>query len=339
MIPCSGCKRHLHEADRVCPFCATEQRVAPSPSASPGRGSVGAFVLAAAIMLGANACAKDSVPLGAETSGGSSDSSETGGDTTTATESSESDSTGSTEGDTFDSAGDTFDTSLSFYAGPDNDVAFIGDCDPFAQDCPEGEKCVAYSSTGGSWDANKCVPVVGSGSPGDPCLSGGAVEGSDDCGPDSYCWDVMDVDGMSVGVCTEFCSGTPDDPLCPAQTSCLIANEGSITLCVPTCDPLLQDCSAGLACYWATNDFNCIFTSGDIPLGEPCGFINDCVLGTGCLPADVQLGCEGSACCVSFCSLADPICPQEGTECVGFFEEGVTPPQYVDVGVCIIPGA
>jgi hypothetical protein len=301
-----------------------------------GRGSVGAFVLAAAMMLGSNACAKDSVSAdGTQTNG---DSSETG-DTTTATESGESDSTGSTEGDTLDSASDTFDTSLSFYAGPDNyDFPSLSECDPFAQDCPEGEKCVPYGSTGSNWDANKCVPVMGDGQPGDPCISGGNVEATDDCGAESYCWDVMDVDGADVGVCTEFCQGSADDPLCPEQTSCLIANEGSITLCIQSCDPLLQDCSAGLACYWTSNDFNCIFTTQDIPLGEPCGFINDCVAGTGCLAADVLPACNGSACCASFCSIADPVCPQEGTECTGFFEEGLAPPQYVDVGVCIIPG-
>lgn len=49
----------------------------------------------------------------------------------------------------------------------------------------------------------------------------------------------MDVDGVLMGVCTEFCQGTENNPICPPLTSCLIANGGSITLCLETCDPLL----------------------------------------------------------------------------------------------------
>src|SRR5690606_19002710 len=166
---------------------------------------------------------------------------------------------------------------------PDEDFAGISECDPFAQDCPDNEKCVPYGSTGGNWDANKCVPVTGSGSAGDSCTYGGTVDATDDCDADTHCWDVMDVDGALVGVCTPFCDGTADDPICGPGTSCLIANDGSINLCIATCDPLLQDCNAGLACFWANNGFNCIFTTQDIPAGEPCGFINDCAAGLICL--------------------------------------------------------
>ena len=222
---------------------------------------------------------------------------------------------------------------------PDEDFGAVSECDPFLQDCPEGEKCVPYGSTGGNWDANKCVAVTGSGAAGDTCTYGGVVEATDDCDENTHCWDVMDVDGMAIGVCTEFCTGTADDPVCPPDTSCLIANDGSINMCIQTCDPLLQDCGAGLACFWANNDFNCIFTTQDIPLGEPCGFINDCAPGLGCLSAEVMPNCNGSACCGSFCDLTAADCPQEGTECTEFFEEGMAPPGYEDVGVCIIPGS
>lgn len=30
---------------------------------------------------------------------------------------------------------------------PASDFGAVAECDPFAQDCPEGEKCVAYAST------------------------------------------------------------------------------------------------------------------------------------------------------------------------------------------------
>lgn len=223
---------------------------------------------------------------------------------------------------------------------PEDDFAAASECDPFLQDCMEGEKCVPYGSTGGNWDANKCVVVEGDGQPGDECTWAGIVEATDSCGADSVCWDVADVEGQLIGVCTEFCTGTPDDPQCPPDTSCLIANSGSINLCIQSCDPLLQDCEGeGLACFWAGSDFQCIFTTQDIATGEVCGFINDCSQGNLCANAENVPNCAGSACCAEFCALSDPQCTTDGVECVEFFEENTAPPGLEDVGLCIIPGA
>jgi hypothetical protein len=220
---------------------------------------------------------------------------------------------------------------------PDDDVPGASSCDVWAQDCPEDEKCVAYASTGGNWDANKCVPVMGDGQPGDPCMYNGAVESTDDCAADSWCWDV-NVD--NIGTCTPFCGGTPDNPICDPGAACSIANNGSITLCLLACDPLLQDCPAdGTSCFWAGTDFVCANATQDIPTGEPCGFINDCVAGNLCADAANLPNCNGSACCASFCSVSDPTCTVAGTECTAFFEEGMAPPGYEDIGLCIIPGA
>jgi hypothetical protein len=253
--------------------------------------------------------------------------------------------TGDGDGDPGDGDADTGMTGLtSMGFVPMTDTMMIAECDPFLQDCPgtvDGtEKCVAYSTDGTNWNSNKCVPVNGDGAEGDTCTYDGTVSATDTCDVNTYCWDVMDVEGVQQGVCTPFCDGSADDPICPPEKSCLIANEGSINLCVATCDPLLQDCGAGLACFWANNGFNCIFTTQDIPLGEACGYINDCAMGLGCLTADVLPNCNGSACCGSFCSVSEgAMCPQMGTECTAFFEEGMAPPGYEDVGVCILPGA
>jgi len=75
----------------------------------------------------------------------------------------------STETDTGDETDDSADTSAGFYA-PSSDITPVTACDPFLQGCPEGEKCVAYASTGGNWDANKCVPVFGDAGPGESCI-------------------------------------------------------------------------------------------------------------------------------------------------------------------------
>ncbi|PRP92438.1 hypothetical protein ENSA5_49460 [Enhygromyxa salina] len=257
---------------------------------------------------------------------------ETGGEDVGATETSGASDLGDPDGDETE----TTEGEASF-------VPDIGDgeaeCDPWAQDCPGGEKCVPYGSTGGNWDANKCVPVLGEGQPGDSCTYEGTSLATDSCGPESHCWDVMEVDGQLEGVCTSFCDGSADSPLCDPGTSCLIANEGSITLCIDTCDPLLQGCSEGLGCFWANNDFQCIFTAGEIPEAEACAYINDCAPGLTCAAAEVLPSCSGSSCCAAYCDLAAPDCPQEGTECTPFFEEGLAPPTYEDVGLCILPGA
>jgi hypothetical protein len=292
----------------------------------------------AAVMLGSSACASPSsedMSAGVTTNveGSSEDS------TTTVSDTSDSETTTTDTTDTNDSADDNTDGSLSFYAGPDVDLGQISECDPFAQDCPEGEKCVPYASTGGNWDANKCVPVSGSGAAGDPCTYGGVVEATDDCDENTHCWNVVDVDGMLVGECVPFCAGTADDPVCPPGSACMIANEGSINLCIDQCDPLVQDCDEGLGCYWTNFDFLCVFETQNVPLGEPCGFWNDCLAGLYCADAAALPECAGSSCCTEYCEFGNPMamCSTPGTECVAFFEQGMAPEGYENVGVCITP--
>jgi Mg-chelatase subunit ChlD len=120
--------------------------------------------------------------------------------------------------------------------GPHPDFHAGSQCDPFLQDCPQGEKCVAYASGGVELDANKCVVVMGSGMPGHPCIYSGVVEAIDDCDGSSYCWDVTEVMGTVQGACAPFCTGTPDSPQCPADLECLIAYDDSINLCVDPSD-------------------------------------------------------------------------------------------------------
>jgi hypothetical protein len=270
----------------------------------------------------------------AESTSGESSSAESSSSTTAVSTETSTDETG--PNDTFDT-NDTHDSAwetTNFV--PEGDDVWATECDSFAQDCPEGEKCVPYASSGSTWDALKCVPVQGNQAPGESCTYGGAVESTDDCDATSWCWDVNE-EGM--GICHPFCTGTPDTPECPEASSCTISGDGVISICIYTCDPVLQDCDDGLACYWANNGFNCIFTAQDIPPGEPCGFINDCVAGSGCITAEVLPNCAGAACCSPFCQLEAGDQPCEvlpGTTCVSFFEEGMAPPGYELVGVCLL---
>ena len=221
---------------------------------------------------------------------------------------------------------------------PDSDTNYPESCDPFSQDCPEGEKCVPWSNEGGSWDDTKCVPIIGDQMVGEPCTYDGSMLATDDCDGSGMCWNV-DQDGN--GTCHSFCTGTPDNPMCPEKSSCLISGDATIVLCVPNCDPIVQDCNEGLGCFWDGWGFSCIFTIPEsIPSGQPCGYINDCAPGNLCTDASALPACEGSACCSPFCDLGlDPV-PCEalpGTSCVPFWEEGMAPAGYEHVGICIVP--
>ena len=230
-------------------------------------------------------------------------------------------------------------TSVEFIPGID--LASVNECDPYVQDCPGGEKCVPYGSTGGNWDAYKCVLVMGDQAVGEACVYGGIVEATDDCDEDGACFDVMLVDGELTGTCHAFCLGAPDDPICPPGSSCLISGSGAVNFCIPNCDPLAQDCGPGLACYWIDSDFACIFTTEDTPLGQPCGFVNDCAEGLSCIAAELVPDCAESACCSTWCDLGGP--PEQcdglaGTECVPYFSDPEsTPGGYDHVGICILP--
>jgi hypothetical protein len=191
---------------------------------------------------------------------------------------------------------------------------------------------VAYASSGAGWDALKCVPVLGDQAIGEPCVYAGMVEATDDCDAGSSCWDVEEVDGELLGYCRAFCLGSEDDPICPAGSTCAIAGDSIPTYCRPFCDPLAQDCEEGTACYWATDSFQCVFTTQDIPVGQPCGFVNDCAAGLICDATEDLPACVGSACCTAFCDLevGDAACEAAlpGSECVPFYE---------NVGTCGLP--
>lgn len=245
--------------------------------------------------------------------------------------------TGSESSDDGDEAG--------FVVEPDGGGIAI-ECDVWAQDCPDDEKCMPWvSDGGGAWDATRCTPLTDNpGQPGDACTAeGGGGSGVDDCDVGVMCWDVDPETGQ--GVCLALCEGSPDAPLCSdPDTSCSITNDGVLPLCLPACDPLLQDCPGGQGCYWLFDEsFVCApDVSGDLGgEGEACdGFtLNLCDPGLQCMPAEAVPGCtSATSCCSVFCDLedVDPGC-LEGQECTALFAEGEAPPGTEFYGVCAIP--
>ncbi|RMG98192.1 MAG: ribulose phosphate epimerase [Deltaproteobacteria bacterium] len=235
----------------------------------------------------------------------------------------------------------------------DPDGGVIGEeCDVWTQDCPEGEKCMPWANDGGNaWNATKCSPVDPDAKQvGDTCtVEGNAVSGVDDCVKGAMCWNVDPETNM--GTCIEMCTGSPDAAMCSDPSyACAIYNDGVLIICVPPCDPLLQDCADGEVCIPNTSGdgFNCILdaSGGMGQAGTPCEFVNVCNPGLMCVGAESVPGCMGSqGCCSPFCDLTDgnanTMCANAftspGAECVPFFEMGMAPPGHEDVGVCAIP--
>jgi hypothetical protein len=123
-------------------------------------------------------------------------------------------------------------------------------------------------------------------------------------------------------------------------------SNGVLALCVPTCDPLVQDCADGDVCIPLIESFVCMpDVSGEAgAYGEHCEYLNACDPGLFCANAAVVPGCAGSVgCCSEFCDLTaddpDAACSgqQGGQVCLPYFTEGSAPPQHEDVGVCAIP--
>ena len=231
-------------------------------------------------------------------------------------------------------------TTVDFIVKPDVDGGIP--CDVWAQDCPPGQKCVPYADDGGgAWNAHKCVDITGDGAVGDPCTTeGGGVSGIDDCAFGAYCWDV---DERGHGTCVAMCSGPQDAPTCPPKSLCAISGEGILNLCIPTCDPLLQDCPGGDLCIPAGDDFICVLdASGDEgQTNDPCEYANACDPGLVCLnTASASAACQqgSQGCCQPFCQFPGSPCPNPDQQCLQWYEPMIPiPPGNEDVGVCAIP--
>lgn len=231
--------------------------------------------------------------------------------------------------------------SVGFIVPPDGGVS--GQCDPRGQDCPEGQKCTAVSpEMGEPWGVNICVEVTGTGLVGDPCdVEGGKYTGVDNCSVGLICL-LTDDDGQD-GVCVEFCSVSDTCPQTPTA-KCVVYNDGSLPICLPSCDPIVQDCPEGQGCYNSASDLFVCFKESAMPgegeIGDECQYINQCQKGAFCAAANAVANCEptSAGCCTPFCLVSGGNAPcQAGEECVPFFEPGTAPPSYEDVGVCAIP--
>jgi hypothetical protein len=272
------------------------------------------------------------------TTGGASGG--TSGGTSTTDES----TTGATSDDGSSSGGST---SMAFIMEPDSGVS--AECDIWAQDCQDGEKCAPWANDGGnSWNATRCVPESANPKePGDSCTTDGSdVSGNDDCIKGSLCFSVNPE--TNEGICTAFCQGSEASPTCADPNAvCNISNNGSLILCLPTCNPMLQDCPTTgqpQGCYPVNDEFLCwpdfSFDLGSY--GDPCEYFNVCDPGLYCGAAEVVPGCIGSVgCCTEYCDTTDANAScagaSDGAECVPWWDANMAPPGLENVGACILP--
>jgi hypothetical protein len=196
---------------------------------------------------------------------------------------------------------------------------------------------------GNQWNALRCAPVAGDpAAPGEACAAeGSSLSGIDNCDETSFCF-FVDPDTLQ-GTCMPFCGGSENAPICDdVDTTCAITNEGTITLCLPTCDPLGDDCGALEGC-WGYETFFCFpdHSEDTGAYGDACAALNECDAGLVCGDADFVPGCVDQSCCTPYCNLADAdpdaTCPgyADGQVCVSWFVD--PPPLFESVGACILP--
>jgi hypothetical protein len=332
MKPCIHCRRHVRRAESACPFCGAALLDATAPPAFATWG------LGAAMLI---ACGPSAPPVEAGQSSSSSDSADTTGagtsttdieDTTTAAPTTGGASTGDTT-----SCGDectAADEATAFiYGAPVPDTT---ECDPFVQDCPDGQKCAPWADQGSAWNATKCVPVTGDKVPGDPCTAeGDGTSGLDDCEKGAMCWDV---DAQGHGICVQQCTGSPEMPICAEAPEQGCAVVGVLNFCLDTCEPLIQDCPGDDLCLPVSGTYLCVLdASGETGAAfDPCEYQNACDKGLICLGPAAANECDQGAtgCCLPMCSIANggADCPGDGQECLATYDP--QPPGFEDVGYC-----
>lgn len=218
------------------------------------------------------------------------------------------------------------------------------ECDTWAQDCPDGDKCTPYADDGGSsYNNKKCVPVDRDPDhPGEPCTVEALSSGVDSCDQGSMCWDVDA--GTLTGTCAPFCTGSPDDPICPPDRTCLQANDGVLAICLSACDPLAIACPPTDVCVAnpGADDFICVIdaSADEGQPFDPCEFINACDPGLACVNSSAASECDplAAGCCSPYCDITlPPNCPGAMQTCLPWFDPGTAPPEHANVGFCSLP--
>jgi hypothetical protein len=201
------------------------------------------------------------------------------------------------------------------------------ECSVWDQDCPDGEKCNAWSNAGGEyWNATICSSVhPDADEVGEPCsVDSSPASGHDSCITGAMCWEV---DPHTLqGECVALCGGSELDPICPATTECVILNDGVLSLCLPTCDPLAATCNAGESCHPVGTQWFCLPDGAPVVVGHLTPTL--CEPGSTAIDPSTASFCEPDSelCCAQICDVTALDCAPSAT---------CTPVGEGNAGVCI----
>lgn len=137
----------------------------------------------------------------------------------------------------------------------------IPECDLFAKDCAEGEKCVPWGPLTHCVEIDAAAKGIG-----DPCT---LVGPEDDCEAGSVCW--PNGPGESAGTCTRLCEGTFETPTCPDEQDACAAyrrEDGWYPLCRPKCDPTQGACDVDSPCEQSSYLDWFVCAPGGLPITE-----------------------------------------------------------------------
>lgn len=209
--------------------------------------------------------------------------------------------------------------------------------------CPENFRCVV-SNCACTYDRDEpcdewsevCLFQPGGSPLGQTCSIDG-VTGEDRCAKGLICQP-----GTDVGPCIPMCTGSPDDPQCPAGYTCV--EPGVIgfswVYCFEQCDPLSPDPQCFGGCTPWDGVFLCTTgTATNSGYGTPCSPTAGCDERLSCQPSAAvpEPSCEGEPyCCTPYCDLNDPApCPGQGQVCEPFLVDPL--PSQAHIGVCRVP--
>jgi hypothetical protein len=225
-----------------------------------------------------------------------------------------------------------------------SDGGVVAACDVWSPGCGMNAKCMPVGNPAIGWTAAQCSPVSAQpASIGDPCtMPDGPFGGIDDCEQDAFCY-FLDAE-QGEGKCLPFCTGSPEDPICPVGMACGYDIIGTMATCLPLCDPLVQDCEEpNTMCRDVPGgmDFACYAQGGIISShpNQPCSTDNGCPPGAFCAPAE-KVSTNPSASgfrCAAYCDVSDPLpnCPGPQQECLALLPGAAGSGAHY--GACFLP--
>jgi hypothetical protein len=233
------------------------------------------------------------------------------------------------------------DSDVDADADSDSDADSDADADADSDADSDADTCDVMDDGGGGCGAGECCYLDDGEAP--VCVAGGVATQGEDCAAADACSCGFTCIGPAAGqtTCAHWCAfgvGAGSDANCPIGSLCVISlasqvNEGAVLgmVCkIPDlCDPLVQDCDAGDACYVLRDDGTAdCYAPGDHAPGDPCEYLNDCGVGYACVSAGA------SNMCLKYCNFdngnADCTDPGFGT-CT---DQTMQSPTGAEIGVC-----